>query len=305
MLSQSFFSIARTPRESDRVTASLLDLIRKRHDGDAWIVLTEVANGTGAQARRRADALAIGLWPSHGLPIIGYEVKIARSDVQRELKDPSKAEAIGRFADEWWIVISDVSIIDGLVLPATWGVLAPRKNVLRIVRKAKKLKPEPINRALLAALIRNVCGSWVPRAQYDQLAHKQRAEIVRELERDSESIAEASAQDLKRLRETIEAFEKASGLSIHRWDAGDIGAAVKLALSARTARGRDDLEHSIQQFERTQEHHARVAKDAKVAAQALRELRDARAQRPNPAHDDGQLPEPPKSAADPRKNCDK
>ena len=192
----------------------------------------------------------------HGLPIIGYEVKIARSDVQRELKDPSKAEAIGRFADEWWIVISDVSIIDGLVLPATWGVLAPRKNVLHIVRKAKKLKPEPINRALLAALIRNVCGSWVPRAQYNQLAHKQRAEMVRELERDSESVAEVSAQSLKRLRETIEAFEKASGLSIHRWDAGDIGAAVTArAISAYGAR-RDDLEHSIQQFEHTQEHHA-------------------------------------------------
>ena len=92
--------------------ADLIALIRKRHEGPAWIVVTEVANGTGGHAKRHADALALGLWPSHGHAIIGYETKVSREDVKKELRDPSKADPVGKFCDEWNLVISDESIID-------------------------------------------------------------------------------------------------------------------------------------------------------------------------------------------------
>lgn len=257
---------------------SLIDLIRKRHFGPAWIVLEEVPNATGTMANRRADALAIGLWPSHKFPIIAYEIKISREDVKRELKDPSKADAIGKYADEFWLVISDEAIIDGLVIAPTWGILAPRKGILRVVRKATKLDPAPVSRAFVAALIRNVCGSWVPKHEHEALAQAQREDVMRELVRDGQAIADSNEIEIERLRQTIATFESLSGVKLVPWDAGNVGAAVKLALAARTPRGRSELDHSIQMFEGTSRHHAYAAGSAASAAAALRELRDAKDQ---------------------------
>jgi hypothetical protein len=254
--------------------ADLEDMIRKRHDGPGWVVLNEVSNGTGYNAKRRADAIAIGIWHSHGHAIHGFEVKVARSDVQRELGEPWKADAVGKYCDYWWLVISDEKIIDGLVVPESWGILAPKRGVLRIVRKAPKLKAKPFDRSFFASLVRNVVETWVPKHEHDALKETSRAEAKAELEHEQERRyhrEDAEAQ-LEALKKRVAEFESAAGIQIDRWQSGRIGEAVRLALDARNSIGRKAIEQDIRALEHTSVHHEEIAARARRGVAALRQL---------------------------------
>src|SRR5687767_7953632 len=101
----------------------MLDLIRKRHDGDGWIVFQELGDKPGIYADRTADAVALGVWASKKYEAHLYEIKISREDVKRELRDPSKVEGVGKYCTYWWLAISDEKIISDLVVPEAWGIV--------------------------------------------------------------------------------------------------------------------------------------------------------------------------------------
>lgn len=75
----------------------------------------------------------------------GHEVKVTRQDIQVELADPTKAESWAQYCTRWWLVVLHPSLIEGLVIPAAWGVLAPptgrRTRALTVVREAPELRP--------------------------------------------------------------------------------------------------------------------------------------------------------------------
>ena len=155
------------------------ELVRARHaqlgNGDSagevagrWVVLDEIRNGAGFQASRSADYVAVGLWPSDGLRIIGYEVKASRGDLKRELADPTKAAESGAYCDEWWLVVWERKMLEGFTIPDEWGILA-RSDVgddeLKVVRKAPKREPGlTVDRHILATLlrasVRATPGAW-------------------------------------------------------------------------------------------------------------------------------------------------
>jgi len=65
-----------------------------------------------------ADYLAMDCWgntgPEHQRhPLLGFEVKISRSDYLREIRDLSKSEPFRRVCTEWYIVVSDPAIVRG------------------------------------------------------------------------------------------------------------------------------------------------------------------------------------------------
>lgn len=92
--------------------AAVLDLLRKRYEPPAWAFLEQVRNSTGwKRTERYADAVAMSLWPSRGLEVHGFEIKVSRSDVLKELRDPEKAAPIMRFCDRWWLVLGDKDLI--------------------------------------------------------------------------------------------------------------------------------------------------------------------------------------------------
>ena len=103
------------------MSADLRELLRKRYPSQAWALMWEVGDATGARHSRWADALAMSLWPTHGLRLHGFEIKVSRGDWLRELKDPSKAEAIAQYCDHWWLVTADDSIAKKEELPPNWG----------------------------------------------------------------------------------------------------------------------------------------------------------------------------------------
>lgn len=246
----------------------MMNYILKRHPSPGWIVVDEVPNSTGGQKSRIADAVALGVWPSHQYAIHGYEFKISRSDVRRELEDPSKADAVGKFCDYWWLVVSDIDLIDGLVIPETWGILHVKNNTLKTHRKAPKLSATPISRGFAAALIRRVTDSWVPKREYNALKERTREEAKAELVRDRELQTSHAKHELRRLKQTIEHFEQRSGISLqHEWQHSQIGDAVKHVLEAREVTGRrfrdsspeQALAYEIANIERSIERHRHVA----------------------------------------------
>lgn len=95
----------------------VLSLLRERYPKDSHALITEVGNATGYATNRHADAIAMSLWPSRGLEIMGFEVKVSRSDWVSELKNPAKADAIALYCDTWWLVVSDAKIVQPGELP--------------------------------------------------------------------------------------------------------------------------------------------------------------------------------------------
>ena len=252
---------------------NLLDLVRKRHEGDGWQVFSELANGTGYKVKGWADAAALGIWPSRGYELHGYEFKISREDLKKELRDPSKADNVGAYCDYWWLALSDEGIMDGLVIPETWGILVPRGGVLRAVRKAPKLEAKPFDRAFCAAMIRNVVKTWVPKHKHEQLKKNALEEAKKELERDREYKRQDQNHELGLLKAKVAAFEAAAGIELGtQWEAGNVGRAVRTVLDLRARRGRhtDPLEivrGEVATIDRQLAQHAH-------AAEALRRVRE-------------------------------
>ncbi|WP_139650685.1 hypothetical protein [Tessaracoccus massiliensis] len=105
---------------------------------------------------RTADFLAQDTWEAQGLRLHGHEVKVSRSDWLTELADPSKADAIKRYCDHWWLVVPDKAIVRD-DLPDDWGLMAlDKRGKLRIVRRGPKLDPEPHPPTFRASLMRAV-----------------------------------------------------------------------------------------------------------------------------------------------------
>ena len=85
--------------------------LRLKYAAPQYATLEEVRNATGRAKRRQsgkasgpryADMIAMALWPSLGLEIIGFEVKTTRADWLKEISDEKKAVAVQQYCDRWY-----------------------------------------------------------------------------------------------------------------------------------------------------------------------------------------------------------
>lgn len=213
--------------------------LEARYGAPAWAFLPQVANGTGANIARTADALAMSLWPSRGLELFGFEVKATRSDWLRELKDPAKADRVCRFCDRWFLVIGDEGIVQTGELPPAWGLLAPKSGKLVVKIEAPKIEPQPVTRAFLSAVLRRTAEYVAPRDEAKEAAFeagyksgKERgAEDGKREAARARSETEAVRASLEQLRATVRTFEEKSGVRIDSYNVGRIGEAVSLVAS--------------------------------------------------------------------------
>lgn len=220
-------------------SAELVSRLAARFSGQEWAFFEQVPNATGGPASRTADALAMNLWPSRGLEIHGFEVKVSRSDWLRELKKPEKAEEIAAYCDRWWVVVAEAKIVQPGELPPTWGLLGPRGDGLVAVVDAPKLSPKPVDRGFLAAILRKATVGVVPASEVQARIEAAEARIEqREQERDR--LRDERIEELER---TIAEFEKRSGLRISRWDGPEVGDAVNALLRGDAAHAIKDMEH--------------------------------------------------------------
>ena len=129
----------------------------KRWCEPQWSIMWEVGEGTGAMSGRYADAVMMSLWPSRGLELHGVEIKISRAYWKREAADPSKAEAIARYCDRWWIHTSPGIVDDLSDLPPAWGLREFDGKNWSTIREAEKTAADPIDRPFLASLLPAFC----------------------------------------------------------------------------------------------------------------------------------------------------
>jgi hypothetical protein len=212
---------------ADRKTGCpILDRLEKRYSRPHWIFLRELRNDTGFQSTRACDALAVGMYHSRGQSLVGFEKKVSRADWLRELREPEKAEAIARFCDQWYVVISDKEIVNLDELPSTWGLLLIVGSKLTTLRDAPTLTPKPIDRGLLAAIVERSIEQAVQPYMVTK-AEAKAQELSAEFARGKNSAAR-ELESAQRLRENVAAFEKASGIQIDGYFGGrDLGERVK------------------------------------------------------------------------------
>lgn len=127
--------------------------IKTKFSGDQWRVWFEVSQSTGAYSGRRADAVAMNIWPSKGFQINVFEVKVSRADFKNEVADLTKWRAIGKFADFFWLACP-CGLIDPGEVPQDWGLMELTKSGLRIKKQAPALSPESLDRGFAASLLR-------------------------------------------------------------------------------------------------------------------------------------------------------
>jgi hypothetical protein len=231
-------------------TDTIMAALRRRYEGNAYAFFEQVRDAAGFNAGRTADAVAMSLWPSRGLHLHGFEVKSDRRDWIREYKNPAKAESINRYCDFWWLVVSDRALVKEGELPETWGLLAlkqggvdkatggARPEELVVVRQAPKLQPTGIDRSFLACLLRRAYEAR-PAAKEVAAAEARGKKAGAEVRNWQ---LESANRDLDALKQTVREFEKASGVTLGRWDAGRVGRAVRLVLDGKHLRAAEEIE---------------------------------------------------------------
>lgn len=218
----------------------IFDAIKKRYDDPGYIVLPHVRNSTGyPKTTRTADALIFCAWPSRGFELWGIEIKVRRSDWQKELMLPGKADAIAQYCDRWFVACPN-GIVKTEELPKGWGLMVMGKDGKKIAtRVASKLsESQPMTRAFLAAILRVAVGTVSTEAQLKHEFERGRREGLKEAnerERHDSDWALAQAEDsLRALQADVRAFEQQAGFSIKAgWkaDAKKMGAIVRHVLA--------------------------------------------------------------------------
>lgn len=206
-------------------TSKIVKALSRRYPAPAFAFLTEVRNQTGFQKQERtADAIVMSLYPSRGLTLHGFEIKASRSDWLKEMRSPDKAEAIQAYCDRWWLVVGAASIVQDSELPETWGLLVPSGNGLKVKVDAPKLEAKELDRSFVASILRVA-----------DRASEQDLEAARLLgvKQGRESEASYRRGGLKKLKEAVATFEKASGVEISTWNGERIGEAVKFVLAGK------------------------------------------------------------------------
>lgn len=203
--------------------ADLKAAIAKRYAAPAWQTCFEVGSATGAVRTSYADAVAMGLWPSNGHEIIGFEVKVSRSDWLVEKARPEKAFPVMRYCHRWFLV-APAGMVKSDELPETWGLLSFDGGKLREVRKAPRLSPEPASPGFMAAMVRRA-GEGDERTRAALVAAAQADARVAYEKRVAEAVERKFAairSDDDRRRERLAKIEAALGDSVSRFydDAG-------------------------------------------------------------------------------------
>jgi hypothetical protein len=229
-------------------TKALRELLRKRvlgpeGQGAKAVLLEEVPPATGF-ASGAIDAVSVGMWPSRGCLVEGYELKVSRGDWLGELKEPAKAENLARFCDRFWLVVGDDKVIKDGEVPAPWGILRAKGGRLLCDREPADLEPQDRPPAFIAALLRRAVKADVKREM--KIA---REEAKHDAERQAkskvasaENRADQLEQELEEFRRDWAAFEQLTGVAfpyfLRREQHDFIREVAKVVLALREVEGK-------------------------------------------------------------------
>lgn len=177
--------------------ALLIEKLRNHHPQGRWLFLPGVLNGTGFQWNRQADAVAIALYRPQDYRIVGYEIKVSRSDWQREMQQAEKAEETYGYCD-YMVVCAAPGCVRLDELPSFWGLLEPTRRGLTY-RKPPVRREANIPRSVLASLLQRSFAEG-RRPHEMERNNEIRVAVERETRHLQESLDAANAK-IERVRE--------------------------------------------------------------------------------------------------------
>lgn len=138
-------------------------------------VIAEHVRLSPLAARRILDLVAMDTWSSSGYALDGFEVKVSRSDLRRELAQPGKAAAFEEHLDTFSIV-APVAVLSGwreMLFPPQWGVMTVADDgTTRWIRKpAGRVGFEGVSRPMDRALTAGLMRAAVNTAQHECSRH--------------------------------------------------------------------------------------------------------------------------------------
>lgn len=203
-----------------------------KYSGEQWRVWFEVSQSTGYASGRRADAVVMNIWPSKGFQLHVFEVKVTRSDFKTEMSDLTKWQAVGQYADFFWLACP-AGLVKPEEVPEAWGLMELTKGGLRIKKQAPaRDNPTPLDRGFAASLLR--AGEDLTQAEIDRRVDEGVEAGRAGIKEAAEMKAETEMTRLKLRLEKMEAwkrdFEAAFGCApnIHAQPA-DMAARIRLA----------------------------------------------------------------------------
>lgn len=238
---------------SDRVTAAAIKAGMTRvFGGNEYALLFEVGNGVGFSKNRAADAIVMSCWPSRGLHLTGYEIKVSRSDWLNERKQPEKAESIAAYCEFWVLLTAPGVVKDVIEIPEGWGwVVFDGKN-FKTMKPAARKECQACDRNFLAALLRRASRNdeAIVSALVADAERRAYENVEERIKGRAEMETRHLREDLHRLSERVREFEAESGINLSdRWTSGkELGKAVAAVRSAGIFNTYDGLNNLAQRL---------------------------------------------------------
>ena len=221
------------PRKKSVTSADVCALLRTRYSHPEWALCFEVANATGTNASRYADAVAMNLYPSRGLALHGFEVKVSKSDFMSEISKPDKSVAVQQYCDYWWLV-APASAVDESLIPKTWGWLRVDGSKLVSVKQAPPLDAKPVTRAFMASLVRR--ANEADSNQVEALVRKRTETIYAENEKRIKTQVEGLSRKATDAIKQYDDLKAKIGVDDYNWINGeDVARAIRFVRAAGIA----------------------------------------------------------------------
>lgn len=253
--------------EIKKITAKDMEnYLSERYFNPEWVFLPQVRSSTGS-ASRIADGMAFNMYQSTGYDIIGFEIKVSRSDWLSELKDMSKSNEIMSYCDKWYLVVPDASIVKEGELPKNWGLLVLKDG--KLVQKVRPIPQTttPMPLAFIASVLRR-SGDEVSKIRSQYIKREDvKGEIDNARKQGYEDArgynGKRTEEELKNLHQMVQEFEKASGVSFDTWKGKEYS--KKLGMYVKFAMDLDDrsLNYQIQNIENAVASLERAVVDVK------------------------------------------
>lgn len=205
------------------VRALLLD---KFSDSRQFACAEEVGNATGLEQKRRLDFVVVDCFRSNGYSIHGFEIKVSKPDLRRELQDSSKHNIFFPSID-YYSLAAPAEVVDVSLIPKTWGLylvdrLPDETLKLRTYRKPLSLhdqQQKEIDKGFAVCLMRALYNQSPSKSQIALAKDKARAEALFELRQD------ADHRKIERLEDELKAFAELQQ-RFGFWGSGDIERAM-------------------------------------------------------------------------------
>lgn len=183
----------------------------------------------------KIDALIISPWASRRFPREAVEVKVTRSDWQRELAQIGKAEWWFVRSNRFWLAVPAPhgDIVRAGELPADWGLLECTADACTVIKEAVRHEAEAIGEGTWIGLIRAAANCSLSVLMTTEQRGYARGFKAGEEQSANGSIEGRFERRYNKLQSLVAEFESASGISLSRYAGGThLGKLVDVLLRA-------------------------------------------------------------------------